>query len=721
MKAFLQRHGAKLVPVLVSLVLLVVGLVFRAELVAWVSGEPMPSEPTYDTSVTAGPFTLGFELQPDPPRQNGNVLHVRVTDSDGSGVDDADLTVRYVMPAMGSMQEMRGEADVGDEGDGRYEAEFDLPMAGSWTLEVEVSHEGASAATTLGLTVGTSGLTTHPGSGGEPAQPVAPTPPHAFSDAALSELREGLRGYEQIRAMLAADTASGAQNASSRIATALDAAASDDGLPAPLNEALIAGAHAARDLPGAADVEAARACFGEVSRAFVAASEADPRLQEGLHVFRCPMAEGFQKWIQTSETLENPYMGTRMLQCGSSSDWTVAVQASAPADPDDIAFYTCGMHPSVRQDGPGTCPICAMDLTPVTTEEVETGVILVDAARRQRIGLRTETIERRALSRRFRAIGRVVYDETGLTDVSLRMSGWVQRLAVDEPGQHVRRGQVLFTLYSPELYAAQLEYLSALRSRSFGDTEGGDNPLARAARQRLILLGMSGAQVNRLRTRGEAMENVPVHAPATGYVIEKDIVEGAHIEAGTRVYRIANLDDVWVEADVYEGDLTSVRLQQEVTTTLPNVPERTFEGRVSFIYPYLDDERRTARVRVSLDNPDLALRPAMYADVDFDVALGEELAVPVEAVIYTGPRRVVFVDLGEGRLQPKLVELGARAGDYYVVRSGLDPGDTVVTSGTFLVASESRLRSSLDAWAPSEDEGEEAPHAHQHGGSDEAE
>ncbi|MEQ9081701.1 MAG: FixH family protein, partial [Sandaracinaceae bacterium] len=160
MKAFLQRHGAKLVPVLVTLVLLVVGLVFRAELVAWVSGEPMPSEPTYDTSVTAGPFTLGFELQPDPPRQNGNVLHVRVTDGDGNAVESAELTVRYVMPAMGSMQEMRGEADVADEADGRYEAEFDLPMAGSWTLEVEVAHDGASAATTLGLTVGTTGLTT---------------------------------------------------------------------------------------------------------------------------------------------------------------------------------------------------------------------------------------------------------------------------------------------------------------------------------------------------------------------------------------------------------------------------------------------------------------------------------------------------------------------------------------------------------------------------------
>ncbi|MCB9637249.1 MAG: efflux RND transporter periplasmic adaptor subunit [Sandaracinus sp.] len=719
MRAFLQRHGAKLVPLFVVLVLLVVGLVFRTELVAWFSGEPLPSEPTYDTTVSAGPFSLGLELQPDPPRQNGNVLHLRVTDADGDAVEGADLGVRYVMPAMGSMQEMRGEADVEDEGDGRYTAEFDLPMAGSWTLEIELAHDGASAATTVGLTVGTSGLTTQGGSGADAVEAAPPTPPHAFSEASLSELREGLRAYEQIRAMLAADTATGTRNASSRIATALDAAAAEADLPSPLNEALSAGARAARDLPDAADVEPARACFGEVSRAFVAASEADPRLREGLHVFRCPMAQGFQKWIQPSATLENPYMGTRMLQCGSGTDWAVAIQTSAPADPDDIAFYTCGMHPSVRQDGPGTCPICAMDLTPVTTEEVETGVILVDAARRQRIGLRTATLERRALSRRFRAIGRVVYDETRLTDVSLRMSGWVQRLAVDEPGQHVRRGQVLFTLYSPELYAAQLEYLSALRSRSFADTEGGDNPLARAARQRLILLGMSGAQVNRVRARGEAMENVPVLAPATGYVIEKEIVEGAHIEAGTRVYRIANLDDVWVEADVYEGDLTSVRLEQEVTVTLPNLRERTFEGRVSFIYPYLDDERRTARVRVALDNPDLALRPAMYADVDFDVELGEGLAVPVEAVIYTGPRRVVFVDLGEGRLRPEVVELGPRAGDYYVVRSGLDPGDTVVTSGTFLVASESRLRSSLDAWAPSADD--DGAETHDQGGSDEAE
>ncbi len=630
----------------------------------------------------------------------------------GDPVGDADVGVTYRMPAMGGMPEMRGDADIENAGGGHYVASFDLPMGGSWQIEVEVQAGDQTGRASLGLTVGTRGLTTQDASGGS-SEPTAapPVPSHAFSDAALGELRAALAPYEQIRATLAGDATAGLGPAATRVATALDAAHGDEGVPASVASVLESGATAARQLAEERDLEGARQRFGEISGALVAAAEADPRLQQGLHVFRCPMAQGFQKWVQPSGTLENPYMGSRMLTCGSESDWTVgAVQAPAPGG-DDIAYYTCGMHPSVHQDGPGTCPICGMDLTPVTTEEVQTGVIRIDDERRQRIGLRTQAIGRRAMSTTFRAIGRVAYDESRLSDVNLRMSGWVQRLNVDEQGQRVRRGQVLFTLYSPELYAAQLDYLTALRSHAFGGAEGEESPVARAARRRLILLGMSDAQAAHIRTQGEATENVPITAPASGYVIEKDVVEGAQIQAGTRVYRIANLDEVWVEADVYENDMPNVHVGQDVTIALPNLPDRTFPGRVSFIYPYLDDHTRTTRVRVSLDNPDLTLRPDMYADVDFDVPLGEQLAVPAEAVIYTGPRRVVFVDLGEGRLRPKVVELGARAGDSYVVRSGLEPGDVVVTSGTFLVASESRLRSSLDAWGPTADEEQHASSA----------
>jgi len=363
----------------------------------------------------------------------------------------------------------------------------------------------------------------------------------------------------------------------------------------------------------------------------------------------------------------------------------------------DVAYYTCPMHTSVRESAPGKCPICGMELTPVKRGDVSSGTVLVDEARRQKIGVKTAPAERRALSRRIRTVGQVDFDETRLADVNLRMSGWVHRLLVDETGQRVRRGQVLFTLYSPELYAAEREYLTVRKRDREGDSAE-ISELTRAAGQRLRLLGMDEAQIRELERRGHAWENVPVVSPSTGYVIEKDIVAGGRVEAGTRVYRIADLSRVWVDADVYESDLGHVKVGQAVTVELPFVPGRAFGGRVDYIYPTLSGTTRTGRVRVAMDNPDLALKPDMYADVEIDVDLGERLVIPDSAVIYTGPRRLVFVDLGEGRLRPQDVEVGVHAGGYVEITQGLKAGDTVVTSGNFLIAAESRIRSATGYW-----------------------
>jgi Cu(I)/Ag(I) efflux system membrane fusion protein len=367
------------------------------------------------------------------------------------------------------------------------------------------------------------------------------------------------------------------------------------------------------------------------------------------------------------------------------------------AHEEGVAYYTCPMHPSVQQPSPAKCPICGMDLTPVKQEDLKSGTIVVDEVRRQQIGVRTAAVARRNVSRQIRAVGQVKVDETGLTDVNLRMSGWVHRLHVEETGQRVKRGQILFTLYSPELYAAEREYLTTLKrdreARSVTSSE-----LTRASEQRLRLLGMGQAQIRGLARRGEAWENVPVVAPATGYVIDKDVVEGGRIEAGTRVYRIADLSRLWVDADVYESDLTQVKKGQPVSVQLPYVPGRSFEGTVDYIYPTLDGVTRTGRVRVVLGNPGLTLKPDMYADVELAVDLGERLVIPSSAVIYTGPRRLVFVDLGEGRLRPQEIEVGVRAGDHVEVTQGLEPGDVVVISGNFLIAAESRIRSATGYW-----------------------
>lgn len=370
------------------------------------------------------------------------------------------------------------------------------------------------------------------------------------------------------------------------------------------------------------------------------------------------------------------------------------------AAPGDIAYYTCPMHASVRQERPGACPICGMDLTPVTHGELGTGVIVIDDARRQRIGVKTAPVVRAPMNLSIRALGRVTYDETALVDVTLKLAGYIQKLHVETTGQPVRRGQVLFTLYSPELYAAQQEYLLA---RQGAGSHG--QALARAARKRLELLGLPAAQIARIEARGEPLESMPFLAPASGYVLEKDVVEGAAVQAGARLFRIAPLEKVWVQADVYEQDLPHVKIGQKVEVTFPYLPGKKYESQIAYIYPALEGMTRTARVRIELANPDLVLKPDMYADVTLRIEGGERLQVPEAAVIYTGPRRLVFVDLGDGRLRPQEVELGVESGDAYEVLGGLSEGDRVVTSGNFLIAAESRIRSAASYWTGGDDAG----------------
>ena len=382
---------------------------------------------------------------------------------------------------------------------------------------------------------------------------------------------------------------------------------------------------------------------------------------------------------------------------------TLPIQPAPVADSgSDIAYYTCPMHPSVEESAPGKCPICGMDLTPVTKTDLRDGTVVVDEVRRQQIGVRTAPAEVRPLVLKVRAVGKVQYDETRLSDVNLRMSGWVERLLVDETGQRVKKGQTLFTLYSPELYAAQVELLTALRQREDGSASVFSG-LANASKQRLRLLGMSDAQIRRLVQRGKPWEHMPITAPSSGYVIEKAVVEGAYVEAGTQVYRIADLSRVWIDADVYEADLPYLKVGEPVRVQLPYAQNKSFEGHLDYIYPTLNDKTRTARARIVLPNEDLELKPDMYANVVLDVDLGERLSVPDSAVVYTGPRRLVFVDLGEGRLRPAKVKLGVHAGGYYEIIDGLKEGDLVVTSGNFLIAAESRIRSAIEYWGSGAD------------------
>jgi Cu(I)/Ag(I) efflux system membrane fusion protein len=364
----------------------------------------------------------------------------------------------------------------------------------------------------------------------------------------------------------------------------------------------------------------------------------------------------------------------------------------------DIAYYTCSMHPSVHAHEPGTCPVCSMNLTPVTRSDEQSGVVQLDEARQRAIGVRTEKAVTAPLTLDLRAVGKLTYDETRLQDVVLKVGGFVSGLRVTAMGQPVRKGDALFQLYSPELYAAQQDYVLARSSRDALGGAGRGDELVRAAQTRLSLLGLSPEQIQAIATSGAPIEKLVFHAPASGYVIEKNVVEGAAIHAGDRVFRIAALDKVWVEADVFEADLGRIARGQAATISLSYVPDRTFDGTVTFVYPYLDPSARTGRVRIELPNPGLALKPDMYASITFHLVLPDRLQIPASAILYTGPRRIVLVDLGAGRLAPREVKIGARAGDRAEVLSGLVAGDAVVTAGNFLIAAESRIRSSGTFW-----------------------
>jgi Cu(I)/Ag(I) efflux system membrane fusion protein len=380
-----------------------------------------------------------------------------------------------------------------------------------------------------------------------------------------------------------------------------------------------------------------------------------------------------------------------------------------------IDHYTCSMHPSVHQHGPGKCPICGMDLIPITKEQQEQGVVLIDEARRQLIGVRTGPVIEGPSSLRIRAVGHVAYDESTLTDVNLKVSGWITKLAVTKTGQRVSAGQTLFLFYSPELYNAQQDFLLSTKSAAALATAGAppsrSDGLGHAARQRLHLLGMSEGQIAALEKRGTPSESIAVPAPASGFVIEKDVVEGASVEAGMRLFRIAALNKVWVEAELYEADLARVLAGQAATITLDYLPGRSYDAKVAYVYPYIDPTARTGRVRIELANKELELRPGMYASVELTSAAESHVQVPAAAVVYTGPRRLVFVDLGEGRFRPQEVRVGSESNGMYEVLSGLSPGDIVATSGVFLIAAEARISTAAKYWDKAPDEPMPAPSA----------
>lgn len=478
------------------------------------AGCERPSEPAV---VRAAGIEIRASTLPATPRVGENELRVELRDAEGRPVEGAVLEAQIRMPAMGAMPAMGGPLRVAELGGGRYRAEYELAMGGTWSVELRAAPaSGPEAAAEGSLSVGTTGLRLE--GGGEPA-------------------------------------------------------------PAP-------HVHA-----------------GQSGRA-----------SDGEHA-----SAGFQ----------------------------------------------------------------------------------IAPERLQRIGVRFTRAERRPLEQRIRAAGRIAWDETALRDVSLKVRGWVRDLRVDALGDRVAAGEVLFTLYSPELHAAQQEYLLALRSQRLAresDAPDRSDALVAAARERLRLWDVGPQELEAIARTGAALEALPIRSPASGYVIEKDVVQGAAVEPAQRLYRIAPLDRIWVEAELYESELSLVAPGMRAQTSLPYLPGLSFPGSVAWVYPGLSERTRTGRIRVEVENPALELRPGMLATVELLVPLGPRLVLPLSAVLHAGDRSFVFLDLGQGRLEPRRVEVGVRVGEEVEITAGLEEGASVVSSATFLVASESRLREALDRW-----------------------
>ena len=371
-------------------------------------------------------------------------------------------------------------------------------------------------------------------------------------------------------------------------------------------------------------------------------------------------------------------------------DWDVAISIRASGVPEAEAIYRVSTN-MTGASFVGGSPAAGAPAGLDTSAAAVGAEVTIDPARRQAIGIRTEPATMQDLKATIRAAGRVTYDETRRAEISLKFSGWIRDIHVDYVGRPVSRGEVLFTVYSPELLSAQQEYLEARR-----DPLGGD--LTAAARQRLILWDIAPSTLDEITSAGKPMAELPILAPVTGVVVEKNVVQGSAFTAGQPLYKIAPIHPVWVIANVFQYELPLVKagMTARILPPFPGEPAR--EGRVSYVNPFLDPDTRTGEVRAVAPNPRGDLKPGMFVDVILERDLGRKLAIPESAVLYSGDRRIVFVDLGQGRLAPREVTLGAKAGDRFEVVDGLREGDVVVTSGNFLVAAEARLRSATTKW-----------------------
>jgi RND family efflux transporter MFP subunit len=394
--------------------------------------------------------------------------------------------------------------------------------------------------------------------------------------------------------------------------------------------------------------------------------------------------------------------------------------AGAPAPPTAVAgageqkilYYEDPMHPLYRSDKPGNAPD-GMKLVPVYADEkaasptgpLAPGTVEISPARQQLMGVTTARAEVRSLDKTLRTVGRVEIDETRLANVHVKINGWIQKVFVDYTWQPVKKGDPLFTIYSPDLLATEQEYLLALKARKslgespYSEVSAGGEALLEAARRRLSLWDLTDDQIRQLEESRQPLREITYFSPASGYVMERRAFPNQYVTPDTELYKLVDLSRVWVQADIYEFEMPSVSLGQEATLTMESLPGQALQGRVSYIYPEVKQDTRTGTVRMEFPNPQLALKPGMFVNVELRRSLGRQLTVPADAILDSGLRQMVFVNRGGGAFEPREVKVGERTESWVAILSGLRAGERVVTRANFLIESESNLREAIAGMA----------------------
>ncbi len=430
----------------------------------------------------------------------------------------------------------------------------------------------------------------------------------------------------------------------------------------------------------------------------------------------------------------------------------------AGGKPADVDYYTCTMHPSVKKQNPtDKCPICSMDLVPVKkkgsassdksgekmgmsssehthihegqkggmpnmpgmagmegmkgaasvkeeAKEGEPSEFSVPVARQQQIGVTYATIEKRPFMHTVRAVGMVAYDKQRHWDYVTRVEGYVKNLFVFSRGELVEKDAPLLSIYSPDLLTTQNEFVDVLKTRDEARAKNqqavldSSEQLAESARQRLRLWNITDEQIADLEKTRKPQETLTLHSPFKGVVQDLGVDQGRRVTMGDHLVDIADLSVVWVWAQFYQDELPMLKKGLPITITTSSYPGEKFNGKISVVDPFINDATRTGRVRIDVENPDFKLRPDMYVDIELTMDMGEGVAVPSSAVLPTGKHNIVFVDKGEGKLEPRFIELGRKYGDFYEVKSGLNETERVVTSANFLIDAEAKVQGALKSW-----------------------